>query len=52
MSEKTGSEDGCAAQPEDLETYDAPRIIVLGSLPVLTGGAAGADTDVGTNSID
>jgi hypothetical protein len=41
-----------AAQPEELETYEPPQFIVVGSLPALTGGAAGADTDVGTSSID
>jgi hypothetical protein len=38
MSEMTRPEDGRAAQPEDLETYEPPVVVVLGSLPELTGG--------------
>jgi hypothetical protein len=39
-------------EPGDIESYEPPQLIVVGSLPALTGGAAGADTDVGTSSVD
>jgi hypothetical protein len=47
----TGSQDRGAAWPEELETYEPPRIETLGTVTDLTMGVEGAPTgDTGTLS--
>lgn len=42
MSSETQAEDHHATQSEDLDAYEPPRIVVLGSFPELTAVGGGA----------
>jgi hypothetical protein len=45
VSEKTESADRVAVQLKNLEAYEPPRIVPIGSFTELTSGAGGAGPD-------
>jgi hypothetical protein len=47
---KAESQDGTGAEPGDVESYQPPQIIVLGSITELTSGVGGAGKDFDTSS--